>query len=42
MENQAENQQQETHGKTTNHMNNKGTKQKNTKELVSPKTGLLA
>jgi len=33
--------QQETHGKTTDHTNNKDKQQNNTKKLLSTKTGIL-
>jgi len=42
MKNQAKNQQQETHGKTTNSMINKDKKEEENTTLLSPKTGLLA
>jgi hypothetical protein len=41
MENQAKNQEQETHGKTTNHINNKDKKQTNTTKILSPKADVL-
>ena len=33
--------QQETHGISTNHTNNKDKQQNNTKKLLSPKAGIL-